>query len=87
MYYCMIIFFHCIKFIPLFFILSLEKNLNGLSLILDLMPAEDLKLLCKNFKVSYQSSKQKAVEALLKHSTSFKPIFGSKPTSSILLTK
>ena len=61
--------------------------MNELPLILDLMPAEDLKLLCKNFKVSYQSSKQKAVEALMKHSSSFKPIFGSKSTGSILLTK
>ena len=67
--------------------LFLESQLNELPLILDMMPAEDMKLLCKDFKVSYQSSKQRAVEALMKHSNSFKPIFGSKPTSSILLTK
>jgi len=65
----------------------LESKLNELPLILDMMPAEDLKLICKNFKVSYQSSKQKAVEALLKLSNSFKPIFGSKSANSVLLTK
>ena len=67
--------------------ISLESDLNELPLILDMMPAEGLKLLCKDFKVSYQSSKQKAAEALMKHSNSFKPIFGSKSTGSILLTK
>ena len=56
-------------------------------MILDLLTIDNLKMLCKNLKVLYNSSKQKTVEALIKHSTSYKPIFGCKSAGSIVTSK
>ncbi|XP_065888088.1 fanconi-associated nuclease 1-like [Dysidea avara] len=64
-----------------------ESKLTELPIILDLLTIDNLKMLCKNLKVVYNSSKRKTVEALIKHSNSYKPIFGSKSAGSVVFTK
>ena len=68
-------------------VFTVESKLTDLPTILDLLTIDNLKMLCKNLKVIYNSSKQKTVEALIKHSNSYRPIFGSKSAGSVVITK
>jgi len=80
--------FSCILIWNVYSVVStLESKLTELPKILDLLTIDSLKMLCKNLKVVYNSSKQKTVEALIKHSNSYRPIFGSKSAGSVVITK
>ena len=66
---------------------TVESKLTELPTILDLLTIDNLMALCKNLKNVYNSSKQKTVEALIKHSNSYRPIFGSKSAGSVVIKK
>ena len=80
------VFMHILNF--MYSIVStVESKLTELPTILDLLTIDNLMALCKNLKNVYNSSKQKTVEALIKHSNSYRPIFGSKSAGSVVIKK